>query len=355
VALFINFGKTAAAEFAGSDAEAEFYVAVVKATYTWDEKGVVYPIDPQPVAVEDVYSGEKGESSVVLESELVPKKPRIDVVVLGNIDLAAPVEQIDATLEVGQRIRKTVRIFGDRLYMPTPVVDLAPTRPKRFQTMPIVWERSFGGMDPENPKAIDLRNPLGAGMRGAARDLEAKPVANFEDPRKPIASWKDRPAPVGLGPVARWWQPRIKLAGTYDDRWKEERFPLFPEDFDERYYNCAPEDQQLDGYLAGEEVRLTYMTRAGHDKFALPPFAVDVRIVDLDRKVTRLQATPDTIIVEPAERRFSIVGRAFHRPQPSLVAIRQVAIGEPTKAWWTSVQMGKSYLLPRVLKRMDEV
>ena len=48
---------------------------------------------------------------------------------------------------------------------------------------------------------------------------------------------------VGLGAVGRWWQPRLALAGTYDDSWKQTRWPGLPEDFDFGYWNCAPEDQ----------------------------------------------------------------------------------------------------------------
>ena len=40
----------------------------------------------------------------------------------------------------------------------------------------------------------------------------------------------------------------------------KERAPALPLDFDEGYYNCAPEDQQLAEYLRGdEEVRVTDM------------------------------------------------------------------------------------------------
>ncbi|MFY0539342.1 DUF2169 domain-containing protein [Nannocystis pusilla] len=34
------------------------------------------------------------------------------------------------------------------------------------------------------------------------------------------------PPPVGFGPVAPQWQPRLGLAGTYDSQWMEQRAPV---------------------------------------------------------------------------------------------------------------------------------
>jgi hypothetical protein len=86
------------------------------------------------------------------------------------------------------------------------------------------------------------------------------PLPNLEDPAQPIRNIGDRPVPKSFGPVGRTWQPRLSLAGTYDKHWLKHRSPKLPEDFDERYYNCAPEDQQIEGYLRGdEEIRVTNM------------------------------------------------------------------------------------------------
>jgi len=306
----------------------------------------------QAVAEEDVYAdpAKPGETSVVLEADLVPHKPRVDVILLGAIELATSVEQIDITLEVGQRIRKTARVFGDRRYMPSLLSDLAPDRPRPFHRMPIEWERSYGGMDPDHPTTIESRNPQGIGLRHRARALEARPVPNFEDPRQLIGSWRDKPRPIGFGPVGRWWQPRIKFGGTYDEAWREERFPLLPFDFDPRYYNCAPEDQQLDGYVVGEEVKLTYMTRLGHERFRLPPLEVPVRFTERNQRTTSCTVRPDTVIIEPAERRFSVLGRALHYPRPNIVAMRQVLVGRPPPAFLRAQAHAKDYLMPRTLK-----
>jgi hypothetical protein len=51
----------------------------------------------------------------------------------------------------------------------------------------------------------------------------------------------------------------------------EHKFPLLPDDFDPRFYQAAPGDQQVPGYLSGgEEVELENLTPGGSLKFRLP-------------------------------------------------------------------------------------
>jgi hypothetical protein len=63
----------------------------------------------------------------------------------------------------------------------------------------------------------------------------------------------DRAAAVGFGPISQNWEPRRSKVGTYKGRWLKERWPWFPDDFDWSYFNAAPEDQQVEGYLHGDE------------------------------------------------------------------------------------------------------
>ncbi len=52
--------------------------------------------------------------------------------------------------------------------------------------------------------------------------------------------------PAGFGILGRAWPPRLQKAGTYDQRWLDQRWPLLPKDFGFAYWNGAPEDQQID-------------------------------------------------------------------------------------------------------------
>ena len=52
--------------------------------------------------------------------------------------------------------------------------------------------------------------------------------------------------PMGFGRPRADWTPRLTYAGTYDQTWIDDVFPFLPADFDVRYYQAAPEDQQID-------------------------------------------------------------------------------------------------------------
>jgi hypothetical protein len=158
-----------------------------------------------------------------------------------------------------------------------------------------------------------------------------------------VTSWKAQPDPCGFGPIAPHWEPRARLAGTYDDHWKKQRAPLLPEDFNPAFLNCAPPDQQLPGYLPGEEVRLTGMTRSGQARFQLPEFSVPVMFVTRDL-IEETWARVDTIIIEPAAERVSLVARSFCSPRPNAIALRTAFVGPLTRGRRRALELGKEYL-----------
>ena len=91
-------------------------------------------------------------------------------------------------------------------------------------------------------------------------------------PRQPQENWGDRCSPVGFGALSRSWQPRAGYAGTYDAMWQAEQFPLLPHDFDDRYYQCAPQDQWLPRLEAGEPVLLRNLSPEGELRLEFRPF-----------------------------------------------------------------------------------
>ena len=313
--MIINNTPFAVAEAVLMDPEGrEIFVAVAKATFRWGSNGnaelsAVEP--PIPIAVTDAGGDPPAASGLVVAGEVTLPKPRVDVLLQGDIILRTPVDQIDCTLEIGQQLRKTVRVFGDRHWRQGAGGAMLPSRPRPFVRMPIDWRRAFGGSDPDDPSCVDRRNPAGQGVRRKPATLEGNPVPNFEDPRAPIANPEANPTPVGWGPIAPHWQSRRDLAGTYDERWEQERFPLLPDDYDPGFLNAAPPDQQLARYEPGAEVRLENFTPRGRERFLLPDFAPPVTVVDA-RLIHQLGSRVDTVIIEPAERRVSLVARAVY-------------------------------------------
>ena len=235
---------------------AEIWIVAVKGTFRIMPDGKVEMSDDQaPIERVPTYRSEPDKSSMLYESDLVQTKPTTDILLHGSAHApnGKPASQVDVTLKVDD-LTKTLRVFGDRTWK-SGLLGLSMTNPEPFKVMPITYERAYGGIDQvsDNPKKHggERRNPVGAGYAMDAEHLIDKKVPNVEDPRHLICSWRTQPRPAGFGPIARDWSPRMELAGTYDDKWETERLPLPPEDFSERFFQCAPEDQQPAKYLKG--------------------------------------------------------------------------------------------------------
>jgi hypothetical protein len=346
----INVTPFSAGYVFGRDATGGWDVtAVVKASYGWDESGRVRAAPSEGLLDCDRHAGEPGASSVVWAAELGPRKARVDLLLAGAMVFARPTVEATVELRVGRRIVKAARVFGDRVWMAgggTAGAAAVPSRARPVSLVPLLWERAFGGADPDDPTCVEPRNPVGVGMSRKAAALHGRPVPNVEHPREIIDSSKRRPPPVGFGPVAGHWQPRVALAGTYDDRWLVERNPLPPDDFDPAFHNVAPTDQQLPTYVAGELVVLAGMTPAGCEELALPRLAVPVQFATQD-ELREETVSVDTIVIEPERRRLSLLARAAI-PLRDVLDLRQIVVGELTRAQRAALESGKA---PRFCRR----
>lgn len=285
---------------------AEIWVVVVKCTFLVRDDGSTVPADVQEEIHQTAqFHGDPRTSSLRYDSDLLPARPATDVVVLGSAHASGgrPAREVDVSLRVGP-IAKVLRVFGDRRWR-RGVLGPTLSDPEPFTQMPLVYERAFGGVDPDG--AFEPRNPVGVGFATSPSSLVGALGPNIEDPRHLLDSAGDRPPPAGLGPIASHWATRVTRAGTHDERWELERMPLVPEDFDDRYYQCAPDDQQVPGYLkGGEPVELRNLTPDGLMRFDLPrvPLGFATRIAGEARHHhARLHA----VILEPDVRRLMML------------------------------------------------
>lgn len=222
------------------------------------------------------------EEKTLFESDLVPYKPNADVILIGKAVAPgdAPVRALDVSLSVGN-LRKTIRVIGDRQWRcPSRFLPAIPSPPIPFRSMPLTYERAFGGIDAKGG-GFCPENLVGKGHYAKKRKsvLDGAPLPNLEDPAHLIRYWNDRPRPVGFGVYGRAWQPRAKYVGTYDETWKETRAPLPPKDFSFRYYNAAHPDLQAPGFLEGNEmVQLVHMTADERRYFRLPGISLSCRV-----------------------------------------------------------------------------
>jgi hypothetical protein len=361
-----------------------------------DSEGLMQPRLLPPgeqvsLVAQDEYRGALNSSSVVGESDFAPYKPLCDVVLV-NAQACAPrnepTERWAVGFRFGEVITKVLNVTGPRHYEKSLSIAGAfqLTKPRPAMRVPICYELAYGGPNlvaayakSDQPgtepgeralPAFYAPNPIGVGRWGgrdtrqwieAQREIllkdQPKPkeprggnaslTQNFDgqaryrgpqiEPQDQAFSGSDKDFPVaGYGPVSRWWQPRQQLAGTHDAKWKSGQWPKSPKDHDYRYWNFAPEDQQIAYPQGGEQITLANLTPAippseGAEPensqlvhFALPeqPLKVLVRM-----KAGPLLLMPmhiDTIVIDFADSSMSVVRRALI---PADLEVRKLELG----------------------------
>lgn len=291
-----------------------------------------------PVCFADEPFGDPALSSNRHEADIAPEKPGAEVIVIGSAYAPGgnPARTVDVGLNVGD-VRKVLTVSGDRLTDMT-----GHSQPHPFVTMPLVWERAFGGSLDDG--ICDVHNPVGIGWRDA---MSADPNVKSQLPN--IAYKGDRDPPeraAGFGPIGRGWQPRLALAGTYDQAWIDRQWPLPPKDFDPRYNLTAPEDQRLSELAYGAAVSLLNMTPNGQWSFRCPAIRAPLQLVYEDR-IETFQLKPDTMIIEPDAARVSLKARHPIRIERNRPRLKEVVLGHVSPVWLSSRRKGKAYLNPQ--------
>lgn len=287
----------------------EIWLVAVKCTFDIKPDGSTEVSNEQPPVLRvPEHHGDPGKSSIKYENDLVLTKTTTDILAVGHAWARGgrPVTEMTVGFRVGP-VQKVLQVTGDRVWGATGV-----SSPEPFVKMPLVYERAFGGVDSKSKQPDrdwDWRNPVGTGFAVAREHLDGVPLPSIEYPNERVGGWKDRPRPAGFGAVACHWQPRVGFAGTYDDRWMKTRQPLLPEDFDDRYFQCAPADQQAPTFLrGGEPVVLIGLSPLGDLRFHLPKvfLGFDTRFYDGSRQIHQNRRL-HTVIVEGDLPRVSMV------------------------------------------------
>jgi hypothetical protein len=291
--------------------------------------------EQKPVQLHDEYNGEPDSSSLRYEGQSAPLRLATDVHIVGQAwaPKGVPTKRVDVALVIPNRLSKTVAVFGERVYTQT-VGAVVPTAPRPFTSMPLVWERAFGGAEPgdHQPREFEPRNPVGRGFFKSASQALNQPVPNLEDPRQLINTSADRPTPMGFGPIARSWYPRVRFAGTYDQRWLEELAPNWPPDFDPRFFNAAPPDLQLRPHLsAGEMVGVSGVAPDGDVRFSIPPERLLLKSY-FQHGVDRRLMLVDSLLIEPDDAKFTVTWRSA-LPLPHGMFEHELSIVRVLQPW----------------------
>lgn len=342
--------------------------------------GPLRPLRPtaaEPLLLTDLFVGEPGLSAPLVEGDMAPYKQACDVIFKGSAHApwrdgqAVPQAQLDVCLDVSDGagrplLSKALRVYGERFWRQRGRWELTP--PQSFVEQPLHYGMAFGSAhDPgalgtplSDAEVAQRAHPMnlvgrGHGAGPFARLLDNAPAHQTElwvdGKLQSIAAPTQPHPPAGFGPLARGWQPRLPLAGTYDDAWKDEVFPLLPADFDDAFYQCAPQDQQMPYPRGGEVVTLTHLTRAGareaertkgRYRFKVPARALPVAVLTKARDTLFPTTVIDTLVVDADAMRLDMVWRARMPLKRSLHEVHTVAVGAVSRRWWQSRVAGNA-------------
>ena len=268
------------------------------------EKATIYPADK--------HFGDPKTTGIEYASDLAWTKLLTDVVVNGSA--YAPRSRcaaLDVSVQI-DKLRIIRRVYGERLWEKS-LLGWQITPPKLFDVMPLSYEHSFGGsyLDSSN-QCLDYfsQNPIGKGYVSvlAKGPHDGQPLPNIELPQQLIQQWKDKPSPAALGFLATDWSQRKVFQGTYDAAWQRDRAPLLPEDFNERFFNAAPNDLQIPYLRGGEFIALTHLTPNGSLSFQIPTWKITCCVVAKGRALD-LSPVLDTIVIEPDKMQAHLTWR----------------------------------------------
>jgi hypothetical protein len=329
----------------------ESLVVVVKGTFRLPDHGEQPELSQEQTSLvdSDQFTGEPGFSAPLYECDYAPVKPRCDVLLNGSA-YAPPgrtARRVTVSLRVGS-LHKSFDVVGDRHWVGA-VVGVVASSSEPFRSMPVSYDRAFGGIDAAHPDPArhryHERNHAGVGFHhNMEREfIDGTPLPNTEESGHSVVAPRGNYRPMAFGSIARAWQPRVKLAGTYDQNWLDNIFPFLPPDFDNRYYQAAPEDQQIDYPHGGEEVILENLTPSGYLGFRLPTLSVPVVYYRRGAEHHEDRAVIDTILLEPDLSRFSITWRSSLLLRRNMFEVEQVLAGEMPRSWHRARELGKTY------------
>ena len=340
---FVNATRMATGYTLGTEPSGrEWLVIVIKGTFQLPKTGEDVRLHEQqlPLLMADAWCGLPARSAPRYEADFALRKQRCDILLHGSAYApdGRPVARVPVGLRVGGRA-KTFAVVGNRHWQ-SGLTAITASTPEAFTHQPIGYEQAFGGLDTSDPDpschAAFMSNPVGRGFHRNLKSecIDGAPLPNTEELERPVTSPQGAFAPMAFGPVGRNWEPRIRYAGTYDQAWLDEHFPFLPPDFDDRYYQSAPLDQQWQLPVGRQEVVLANLTPDGHRTFTLPDFEAPVNIIAKGGSREDLRATLDTIVLEPDLERFTMTWRLARPLKRSIFEISQVLVGRKGREWW---------------------
>ncbi len=306
---------------------------VAKATFLFDQNGTTELDIQNPFSL---FTTEEDTDLGQLPSDAVQRRDQVfEVVLLGAAypEGTEAVESMTVKLSVGNA-SQTMRVTGDREWSDNSNPTITPPVP--FTRMPLVYERTFGGMCPawmDEDTVIDIRDSVNHHGRGFDATFLAKHIGeslqapegfpsmeyvrqlpNLEHPEHLIEAWDDAPEPYCWSTVPQ----DIAFTQTRFLRYVKKKVALdeIPGDEDEysrevltHVFHRAHPDWiiALPPYQA--LVTMSGMSLRGELSFRIPPLRV-IADYELGNRVGTRELAPQLMVLLPEQQRFYIVYRA---------------------------------------------
>lgn len=225
-------------------------------------------------------------------------KLRAEVMLRGNCHAPSgrPALSCPVRFSVG-RWKKELMVYGDRRWERTVSGDRI-SEPTPFTRMPLDYTHAFGG--PAFPE-----NPVGKGFRSDV-------LPNVE-PTGHLLTARGQEQPAGtFAPVNPGWPQRAGKRGkNYGPAYLKERAPYYSDDFDWSYFSAAPADQQMEGFLRGDEEVRFHNLHPEHAVLAtrLPGLRVRAFLKDTQGACREIGMVLDTLFAEPDEGTIKLTWR----------------------------------------------
>jgi hypothetical protein len=330
----------------GKNAQGEhIFAVVVKRTYRIKQGSVAErcAADHELRQTDAYYdNGDPEWATVQYESELVPHKPAVDVVVIGKAYAPGgiPTAQMTVSVQIANH-EKSIVVFGDRECQYHPNRPPTFSDPQPFTEMEIRYERAYGGRDETSDPNIPFfypRNHMGTGiaLRNIKKTVQGLVLPNLEDPNDLLTPerillekpeyWPGQPLPQGFGWFQRTWYPRCAFTGSYpayvnvDTVTTEERLGLLPQNhialakqfklpgYDPRFNNGASHGMLFSHLKGDERISLHGLSPDGLLEFALPGETPQI-LLDIGRGAQELQAKLDTVSMRLDDLAMDLIWR----------------------------------------------
>lgn len=337
---------------AKSDVGEPVFCVLVKRTFDFAPGREVARAESRPIQMSDAYydDGDPLTTTVQYESDLAPYKLATDVVVLGRAVAPGgrPVHALDVSVSIGA-VTKALRVTGDRQCVFREGATPEITEPVPFTSMPIRYERAYGGRDLVSLHGLEFHYPrnyhgTGVAVRNIPEVVHGLRLPNVEDPADLLTPdrivlgeperWNLQPLPQGFGWYHKTWYPRSSFVGAMpqfvdsNTRMREEALGLVPErqialarqfklpSFDARFFRGASIGLSVPYLAGGEPLTLRHLTDDEVLTFSLPRSAPTIGL-NIGFGMRTLDPVLHTVCVRVDDGQVDLVWRGAH-PYPGV-------------------------------------